>query len=226
MANTAKKTAKTSTATKTAQRAVKIKTTAKERRTKKEQKSTFNYDQAWTSVGALFEKIDQNAKQGVFLWADMGKQLIEIRTNWIKDGGDLKTRATKDGPESWKEHLLSKSALTYQDSQDAIYIAENFSVVSKMNGDELKNGVNDCRKKIAAHIKGKAGGKQQGPANKNTTKKNAKKDDAAIDLSSLMTDPKAFGAMIGKLVNSKYDDTQKAAFVQAAGEHIIIAETK
>ena len=172
MSNTAKKTTKTSkTATKTAQKVVNIKTTAKERRTKKEQKNTFNYDQAWTSVDALFEKIDQNAKQGVFLWADMGKQLIEIRTNWVKDGGDLKTRATKDGPESWKEHLLSKSSLTYQDSQDAIYIAENFSVVSKMNGDELKNGVNDCRKKIAAHIKGKAGGKQQGPANKNTSKK-------------------------------------------------------
>ena len=172
MANTAKKTAKTSkTATKTAQKVVNIKTTTKQRRAKQEQKSTFNYDQAWTSVGALFEKIDQNAKQGVFLWSDMGKQLIEIRTNWVKDGGDLKTRATKDGPESWKEHLLSKSSLTYQDSQDAIYIAENFSVVSKMNGDELKNGVNDCRKKIAAHIKGKAGGKQQGPANKNTSKK-------------------------------------------------------
>jgi len=222
MANTAKKTATKKTATKTAQKVVNIKTTAKERRTKKEQKSTFNYDQAWTSVDALFEKIDQNAKQGVFLWSDMGKQLIEIRTNWVKDGGDLKTRATKDGPESWKEHLLSKSSLSYQDSQDAIYISENFSVVSKMNGDELKNGVNDCRKKIAAHIKGEAGGKQQGPANKNTSKKTAKKADTGIDLSSLMTDPKAFGAMIGKLVNSKYTDEQKAAFVKAAGEHIII----
>ena len=171
MANTAKKTAKTSTSTKSAAKIVNIKTTTKERKAKTEQKSTFNYTTAWTSVDALFAKIDENAKQGVFLWADMGKQLIEIRTNWVKDGGDLKTRATKEGPESWKEHLLSKSALTYQDSQDAIYIAENFSVVSQMNGDELKNGVNDCRKKIADHIKGKAGGKSQGPANKNTSKK-------------------------------------------------------
>jgi len=28
--------------------------------------------------------------------------------------------------------------------------------------------------------------------------------------------------MIGKLVNSKYTDEQKAAFVKSAGEHIII----
>jgi len=170
MANTQKKTTK-ATATKTAQKVVNIKTTAKQRRTKQEQKTSFNYNNAWNNVNDIYSEIDQNAKQGVFLWSDMGKQLIEIRTNWVKDGGDLKTRATKDGPESWKEHLLSKSALTYQDSQDAIYIAENFSVVSKMNGDELKNGVNDCRKKIAAHIKGQAGGKQQGPATKNTSKK-------------------------------------------------------
>ena len=174
MANTAKKTAKTSTATKTANKVVNIKTTTKERKAKTEQKSTFNYTTAWTSVDALFAKIDENAKQGVFLWSDMGKQLIEIRTNWVKDGGDLKTRATKEGPESWKEHLLSKSALTYQDSQDAIYIAENFSVVSQMNGDELKNGVNDCRKKIADHIKEGTHGVKQGPATSATSKKTKK----------------------------------------------------
>ena len=43
-----------------------------------------------------------------------------------------------------------------------------------MNGDELKNGVNDCRKKIADHIKEGTHGVKQGPATSATSKKTKK----------------------------------------------------
>jgi len=229
MANTAKKTAKTSkTATKTNTKVVNIKTTAKERKAKTEKPDLTSLNgPLFSTVIDNTEKLAENAKTGLSYWKAIGDNLIEIRKNWIAAGGDIKAR----GEASFATYRDNSSIgfMTKQDVSDAILIAQNWSVVSKMDNTETLDamGVSKCKKAIKEAQKKTS---KQGPATSATSKKTAKKtdakDSAAIDLSSLMTDPKAFGAMIGKLVNSKYTDEQKAAFVKAAGEHIIIAETK
>lgn len=225
MPATQKKTARTSTATKTAQKVVNIKTTTKQRRAKTEKPDlkTLNA-KLFDCVIDNTEKLAANAKTGLSYWKAIGDSIIEIRTNWIAAGGDIKAR----GDASFASYRDNSAIgfMSKQDVSDAILISQNWSVVTKIDNRESLNGlgVSACKKAIkAAHGKS---AQKQGPATSATSKKNAKKTDAkadtGIDLSSLMTDPKAFGAMIGKLVNSKYDDTQKAAFVKAAGEHIII----
>jgi len=227
MANTAKKTAKTSTATKTNTKVVNIKTTTKERKAKTEKPDLTNLNgPLFTTVIDNTEKLNANAKTGLSYWKAIGDNLIEIRKNWIANGGDIKAR----GDVSFKSYRETSPIgfMSKQDVSDAILIAQNWSVVSKIDGTESLNamGVSKCKKAIIAAKKKSS---KQGPATSGTSKKSKKTDakaDTGIDLSSLMTDPAAFGAMIGKLVNSKYTDEQKAAFVKAAGEHIIIAETK
>jgi len=233
MANTAKKTAtkKTSTATKTNTKVVNIKTTTKQRKAKTEKPdlSTLN-SPLFSTVIDNTEKLAENAKTGLSYWKTIGDNLIEIRKNWIAAGGDIKAR----GEASFATYRETSSIgfMSKQDVSDAILIAKNWAVVTKMDDTESLDamGVSKCKKAIKAHQKTAS---KQGPATSGTSKKNAKKkastDEGEIDLTSmksLMQDPKAFGAMIGKLVNSKYTDEQKAAFVKAAGEHIIIAETK
>ena len=224
---TQKKTAK-ATATKTAQKVVNIKTTAKQRKAKTEKPDLSKLNSPlFDTVIDNTEKLAENAKTGLSYWKTIGDNLIEIRKNWIAAGGDIKAR----GEASFATYRDNSSIgfMTKQDVSDAILIAQNWSVVSKMDNTETLDamGVSKCKKAIKEAQKKTS---KQGPATSATSKKTAKKtdakDSAAIDLSSLMTDPKAFGAMIGKLVNSKYTDEQKAAFVKAAGEHIIIAETK
>jgi len=227
MANTAKKTAKTSkTATKTAQKVVNIKTTAKERKAKTEKPdlSTLN-SPLFSTVIDNTEKLAENAKTGLSYWKTIGDNLIEIRANWIAAGGDIKAR----GEASFATYRETSSIgfMSKQDVSDAILIAKNWAVVTKMdNTDSLDAmGVSKCKKAIKAAQKPAS---KQGPATSATSKKTAKKTDQTDleSLQDLMTDPKAFGALIGKLVNSKYTDAQKAEFIQSAGEHIIIAETK
>jgi len=227
MANTAKKTAKTSkTATKTAQKVVNIKTTAKERKAKTEKPELGNLNAPlFSTVIDNTEKLAENAKTGLSYWKAIGDNLIEIRKNWIAAGGDIKAR----GEASFATYRETSSIgfMSKQDVSDAILIAKNWAVVTKMdNTDSLDAmGVSKCKKAIKAAQKPT---QKQGPATSATSKKAAKKSDPTDleGLQDLMTDPKAFGALIGKLVNSKYTDEQKAAFVKAAGEHIIIAETK
>ena len=217
MSNTAKKTAKTSNATKTPVRATKIKTKAEKPDLGKLNSPLFD------TVIDNTEKLAANAKTGLSYWKAIGDSIIEIRANWIANGGDIKAR----GDASFASYRDNSSIgfMSKQDVSDAILIAQNWSVVTKIDNTESLNGlgVSACKKAIKAAQKP---AQKQGPATSTTSKKNAKKTDAkadtGIDLSSLMTDPKAFGAMIGKLVNSKYTDEQKAAFVKAAGEHIII----
>ena len=184
--------------------------------------------------------IHDNAKLGATYWKGIGDYLIELQKAWIANGGDIAWRGkdrtkkpiSSEHPESFPEFRERVTSLNKHHASDAVKIAQNWSFAAQIDPEEISiGGVNKIRTKIDEVINGKKKGtKKQGPATSDTSKKNAKKTDAkadtGIDLSSLMTDPKAFGAMIGKLVNSKYDDTQKAAFVQAAGEHIIIAETK
>jgi len=222
MANTAKKTAKTSTATKSAAKIVNIKGKAK----KETPDLTSLNGPLFSTVIDNTEKLNANAKTGLSYWKAIGDNLIEIRKNWIANGGDIKAR----GDVSFKSYRETSPIgfMSKQDVSDAILIAQNWSVVSKIDGTESLNamGVSKCKKAIIAAKKKSS---KQGPATSGTSKKSKKTDakaDTGIDLSSLMTDPAAFGAMIGKLVNSKYTDEQKAAFVKAAGAHIIIAETK
>ncbi len=220
MPATQKKTAKSSTATKTAQRAVKIKTNKSQRKAKAEKPDLGKLNSPlFDTVIDNTEKLAQNAKTGLSYWKAIGDSIIEIRANWIANGGDIKAR----GEASFASYRDNSAIgfMSKQDVSDAILIAQNWSVVTKIDNTESLNGlgVSACKKAIKAAQKP---AQKQGPATSATSKKNAKKDDAAIDLSSLMTDPKAFGAMIGKLVNSKYTDAQKAEFVKSAGEHIII----
>jgi len=222
MANTAKKTAKTSkTATKTAQKVVNIKTTAKERKAKTEKPNLTSLNgPLFSAVIDNTEKLAENAKTGLSYWKTIGDNLIEIRKNWIAAGGDIKAR----GEASFATYRETSSIgfMSKQDVSDAILIAKNWAVVTKMDDTESLDamGVSKCKKAIKEAQKKTS---KQGPATSATSKKKADaKADTGIDLSSLMTDPKSFGAMIGKLVNSKYTDEQKAAFVKSAGEQIII----
>jgi len=226
MANTQKKTATKKTATKTAQKVVNIKTTAKQRKAKTEKPDLKTLNKAlFTKVIFNTEKLTENAKTGLSYWKAIGDSIIEIRANWIAAGGDIKAR----GDASFKTYRETSPIgfMSKQDVSDAMLIAKNWSVVCKMDDTQSLDamGVSKCKKAINEAKQPK---QQQGPVNKNTSKKNAKKtgETDLTNLQDLMTDPKAFGAMIGKLVNSKYTDEQKTAFVQSAGEHIIIAETK
>ena len=239
MANTQKKTAKkTSTATKTTQRATVIKTTSTQRRAKKE---TPSFEKIIAPLLAGIEEnqvlIHDNAKLGATYWKGIGDYLIELQKAWIANGGDIswrgknrtKTPIDAANPESFPEFRERVTSLNKYHASDAVKIAQNWAFAAQIDPEEIAiGGVNKIKSKIDEVINGKKKGtKKQGPATSATSKKTAKKtdakaDDAAIDLSSLMTDPKAFGAMIGKLVNSKYTDEKKAEFIQSAGEHIII----
>ena len=223
MPATQKKTAK-ATATKTPVRATKIKTNKSQRKAKAEKPDLGKLNSPlFDTVIDNTEKLAQNAKTGLSYWKAIGDSIIEIRKNWVANGGDIKAR----GDASFASYRDNSAIgfMSKQDVSDAILISQNWSVVTKMDGTESLNGlgVSACKKAIKAAQKP---AQKQGPATSATSKKNAKKTDAkadtGIDLSSLMTDPKAFGALIGKLVNSKYTDEQKAAFVKSAGEHIII----
>ena len=248
MANTAKKTAKTSTATKTAKKTIKVKVKATPEyvtatpvqkavvlnETKASHKAKTETPDLTSLNGPLFstvidntEKLNANAKTGLSYWKAIGDNLIEIRKNWIANGGDIKAR----GEASFSTYRDNSSIgfMSKQDVSDAILIAQNWSVVSKIDGTESLNamGVSKCKKAIIA-AKKKA--PKQGPATSGTSKKSKKtddkKNDGEIDLASLMTDPTAFGAMIGKLVNAKYTDAQKKEYIDAQAKCIIIAETK
>ena len=218
MANAAKKTAK-NTATKSATKIVNIKGKAK---TETPDLTSLN-GPLFSTVIDNTEKLTANAKTGLSYWKAIGDNLIEIRKNWITAGGDIKAR----GETSFSTYRDNSSIgfMSKQDVSDAILIAQNWSIVSKMDDTESLNamGVSKCKKAIKDAQK-KAS--KQGPATSGTSNKSKKtddkKDDTGIDLASLMTDPAAFGAMIGKLVNSKYTDVQKKEYINAQAKFIII----
>ena len=236
MANTAKKTAKASTATKTTQRATVIKTTPAQRRTKKE---TLSFEKIIAPMLAGIEEnqilIHDNAKLGASYWKGIGDHLIELQSAWIANGGDIawrgknrtKTPIDSANPESFPEFRYRLTSLNKHHASDAVKIAQNWSFAAQIDPEEIAvGGVNKIRTKIDEVINGKKKGtKKQGPATGATSKKSKKtdaKDDTGIDLASLMTDPAAFGAMIGKLVNSKYTDAQKKEYINAQAQFIII----
>ena len=220
MPATQKKTTK-ATATKTPVRATKVKTNKSQRKAKAEKPDlkTLNA-KLFDTVMDNTEKLAQNAKTGLSYWKAIGDSIISIRANWIAAGGDIKARGEASFA-SYRDNSVI-GFMSKQDVSDAILIAQNWAVVTKIDNTESLNGlgVSACKKAIKAAQKPT---QKQGPATSATSKKKADaKADTGIDLSSLMKDPAAFGELIGKLVNSKYTDEQKAAFVKAAGEHIII----
>ena len=170
MANTAKKTAKTSkTATKTNTKVVNIKTTAKERKAKTEKPDLKTLNKVlFTKVIFNTEKLTENAKTGLSYWKAIGDSIIEIRANWIAAGGDIKAR----GDASFKTYRETSPIgfMSKQDVSDAMLIAKNWSVVCKMDDTESLDamGVSKCKKAIS---EAKKPASQQGPANKNTSKK-------------------------------------------------------
>lgn len=169
MPATQKKTAKTSTATKTAQKVVNIKTTKKQRRAKTEKPDlkTLNA-KLFDCVIDNTEKLAANAKTGLSYWKAIGDSIIEIRANWIANGGDIKAR----GDASFKTYRETSPIgfMSKQDVSDAMLIAKNWSVVCKMDNTESLDamGVSKCKKAISD---AKKPAQQQGPANKNTSKK-------------------------------------------------------
>jgi len=169
MSNTAKKTATKKTATKTAQKVVNIKTTAKQRRAKTEKPDLGKLNSPlFDTVIDNTEKLTENAKTGLSYWKAIGDSIIEIRANWIANGGDVKAR----GDASFKTYRETSPIgfMSKQDVSDAMLIAKNWSVVCKMDDTESLDamGVSKCKKAISEAKKPK---QQQGPANKNTSKK-------------------------------------------------------
>jgi len=171
MANTAKKTAtkKTSTATKTNTKVVNIKTTTKERKAKTEKPDLTNLNgPLFTTVIDNTEKLAENAKTGLSYWKAIGDNLIEIRKNWIANGGDIKAR----GDVSFKSYRETSPIgfMSKQDVSDAILIAQNWSVVSKMDDTDSLDamGVSKCKKAIKEAQKKTP---KQGPATSGNSKK-------------------------------------------------------
>jgi len=169
MANTAKKTAKTSTATKTNTKVVNIKTTTKERKAKTEKPDLTNLNgPLFTTVIDNTEKLNANAKTGLSYWKAIGDNLIEIRKNWIANGGDIKAR----GDVSFKSYRETSPIgfMSKQDVSDAILIATNWAVVSKMDDTDSLDamGVSKCKKAIKDAQKKTP---KQGPATSATSKK-------------------------------------------------------
>ena len=171
MANTAKKTAtkKTSTATKTNTKVVNIKTTTKERKAKTEKPDLTSLNgPLFSTVIDNTEKLADNAKTGLSYWKAIGDNLIEIRKNWIANGGDIKAR----GDVSFKSYRETSPIgfMSKQDVSDAILIAQNWSVVSKMDDTDSLDamGVSKCKKAIKEAQKKTP---KQGPATSATSKK-------------------------------------------------------
>ena len=183
--------------------------------------------------------IHDNAKLGASYWKGIGDHLIELQSAWVANGGDIawrgknrtKTPIDSANPESFPEFRERVTSLNKSHASDAVKIAQNWSFAAQINPEEIAvGGVNKIRKAIDEVINGKKKAPKQGPATSGTSKKSKKtddkKNDGEIDLASLMTDPTAFGAMIGKLVNAKYTDAQKKEYIDAQAKCIIITETK
>ena len=170
MAKTATKTAKTSkTATKTPVRAVNIKTNKSQRKAKAEKPDLGKLNSPlFDTVIDNTEKLTENAKTGLSYWKAIGDSIISIRANWIANGGDIKAR----GDASFKTYRETSPIgfMSKQDVSDAMLIAKNWSVVCKMDDTESLDamGVSKCKKAIS---EAKKPAQQQGPANKNTSKK-------------------------------------------------------
>ena len=165
---TQKKTAK-ATATKTPVRATKIKTNKSQRKAKTEKPDLGKLNSPlFDTVIDNTEKLTENAKTGLSYWKAIGDSIIEIRANWIANGGDIKAR----GDASFKTYRETSPIgfMSKQDVSDAMLIAKNWSVVCKMDDTESLDamGVSKCKKAISEAKKPK---QQQGPANKNTSKK-------------------------------------------------------
>ena len=130
------------------------------------------------------EKLAQNAKTGLSYWKAIGDSIISIRANWIAAGGDIKARGDASFA-SYRDNSVI-GFMSKQDVSDAILIAKNWSVVTKIDDTESLNGlgVSACKKAIKAAQKPT---QKQGPATSATSKKKADaKADTGIDLSSLM----------------------------------------
>lgn len=165
---TQKKTAK-ATATKTPVRATKIKTNKSQRKAKAEKPDLGKLNSPlFDTVIDNTEKLTENAKTGLSYWKAIGDSIIEIRANWIANGGDIKAR----GDASFKTYRETSPIgfMSKQDVSDAMLIAKNWSVVCKMDDTESLDamGVSKCKKAIS---EAKKPAPQQGPANKNTSKK-------------------------------------------------------
>ena len=190
MAKTAAKTA-TKTATKTANKTIKVKKAkakpefvtetpvqkavilnetkaSHKEKTEKPDLKTLN-KVLFTKVIFNTEKLAANAKTGLSYWKAIGDNLIEIRKNWIAAGGDIKAR----GEASFATYRETSSIgfMSKQDVSDAILIAKNWAVVTKMDNTESLDamGVSKCKKAIKAAQKKTS---KQGPATSATSKKN------------------------------------------------------
>ena len=168
MATTAKKTTK-ATATKTPIRATKIKTNKSQRKAKAEKPDLGKLNSPlFDTVIDNTEKLTAHNKTGLSYWKAIGDSIISIRANWIAAGGDIKAR----GDASFASYRDNSAIgfMSKQDVSDAMLIAQNWSVVTKIDNTESLNGlgVSACKKAIKAAQKP---AQKQGPATSATSKK-------------------------------------------------------
>lgn len=182
-ANTKAATTKAATATKTVQRATILKS-APRSHAKIEDVPTFlqMQDKIALKVIDAAQAIKDHNSSGLGKWLTLGELLVEYKKNWVVNGGKPNARSTKANPNAsflsyWKGG--SFAYLSENDVSGAMFIAENWGKVSAADKADLDGSLlsgevgtvkNAVKKAIDAKSK-KAGGKAQGPANKNTSKK-------------------------------------------------------
>jgi hypothetical protein len=185
MTNTAKKTTKT-TATKTNTKVTNIKTTAKERKAKAETPDLTSLNgPLFTTVIDNTEKLNANAKTGLSYWKAIGDSCIEIRKNWIANGGDLKAR----GETSFKSYRENSSIgfMSKQDFANAIKLSQNWAIVSKIDSTEKLDGLGISSCIAAINAKLKPASAKQGPATAATSsKKGAKEKSDTVSAQSIV----------------------------------------
>ena len=120
------------------QRATITKTNIKEfdlaKRAKLESESNVTLESIAKAECAIIEINEDNkeiaAKDGFVCWFNQGNAIINIRTAWIKDGGDI---TAKKAGSSFKSYIESRGdfRLSTNDRTDAVWVSEHWAQVSK-----------------------------------------------------------------------------------------------
>ena len=120
------------------QRATIIKTNIKEfdlaKKEKLESESNVTLESIAKAECAIIATNEDNkeiaAKDGFVCWFNQGNAIINIRTAWIKDGGDITAKKTGS---SFKSYIESRGdfRLSTNDRTDAVWVSEHWAQVSK-----------------------------------------------------------------------------------------------
>ena len=104
------------------------------KRAKLESESNVTLESIAKAECAIIEINEDNkeiaAKDGFICWFNQGNAIINIRTAWIKDGGDI---TAKKAGSSFKSYIESRGdfRLSTNDRTDAVWVSEHWAQVSK-----------------------------------------------------------------------------------------------